>query len=118
MRVPFLFTIALCALTQASDGHTLQMTDLIPQEEKVLHHLSNGIKTYVQENAQPAGCGCFKVVLRTPSGEEVLYSYEGRMDALDQVEQFFDYCREKASENADKGESNSYSAPYAFRMSR
>lgn len=115
MRVPFLFTIALCALTHASIGHTMQMTDLIPQEEKVLQHLSNGIKTFVQENEQPVGLGSFKVILRTPSCEEALYSYEGKMDSLDQIEQFFDYCKEKISEvNASEG--SFYSNLSAFRM--
>jgi hypothetical protein len=98
MIIPFLFTVGLCALTHtAAAQQDLLAEDILPQEEKVhIVHLSNGVKTYIQENEVFPQWGSFRVVLRKPSSEEVRYSFEGRLDSLEEVEQFFVYCKETA----------------------
>jgi hypothetical protein len=114
MRVPFLFAIAFCAITY---GHAVQMTDLIPQEEKVLvQSLPNGVKTYIQENDQPAGLGSFKVVLRTVLCDEVLFAYDGKMDSPEQIEHFFEYCKERAEKEVlEEGKINFHAHLSVFR---
>ena len=90
-------------MTYAIDGNAMQMNDPIPQEEKVLvQHLPNGVKTYIQENAQTAQTGSFKVVFKKSSRDEVLYSYDG--NDWDQIELFFDYCKKKATYDRPAGE--------------
>jgi hypothetical protein len=98
MIVPFLFTMGLYALSHAAKTYGLQLTDILPVEERVqITHLSNGIKTYVQEHDTPAQCGSFRVVLRKASSEEELYRYDGAVKSLDSIEQFFSYCKGKVS---------------------
>ena len=99
--IPCLFTMSLCALSQAANPHARQWTDLLSTEERVqIMHLSNGVKTYVQEHDTPAHCGSFRVVIRKPSAEEELYRYDGMIESWDSVEQFFNHCQEKISINS------------------
>jgi hypothetical protein len=97
MMVPFLFTMGLCALSHAAKAQAF-MTDLLPIEERVqIAHLSNGVKTYVQEHDIPAHCGSFRVVLKKASSQEELFRYDGSIESIDSVEQFFNYCKDKVS---------------------
>ena len=96
MALPFLFTMGLCALSHALKVQALQMTDLLPIEEKVeIGHLSNGVKTYIQEYSLPDQCGSFRVVLKKGASEEELFLYDGPIHSMDSIEQFFNDCKEK-----------------------
>lgn len=98
MTLPFLFTMGLYALTHAAQAHALQMTDFLPTEENVqIGHLSNGVKTYVQEHDVPPHCGSFRVVLKKASSEGELFRYDGSVNTMDSIEQFFNYCKAKVS---------------------
>ncbi len=93
MNIPFLFTISLCALSPFAKA-----IDLLPKEEKVqITHLPNGVKTYVQEHDYPLRHGSFRVVLKRPHSEEELFRYDGMIESMESVEQFFHYCKQKAS---------------------
>jgi hypothetical protein len=90
--------MGLCALSHVTKAQALQMTDFLPTEEKVqIAHLSNGVKTYVQEHGSLARSGSFRVVFKKAFSEEELYRYDGSVESLDSLEQFFNYCKEKAS---------------------
>ncbi len=79
MIIPMLFAISL---------------SILPIEERVqIKLLPNGVKTYVQEHGYTPGQGSFRVVLKNHAEEE-LYRYDG---AVESIEPFFDYCRQKAS---------------------
>lgn len=94
--IPFLFMTALNALAPSSHTRTTQSDALLPKEENVhVHCLSNGVKTYIQENDHPAHFGAFRVVVRQSDRDVLLYSYECRENSLDIVEDFFDFCQEK-----------------------
>ncbi len=72
------------------------MDDVIPQAGSVhVLRLSNGVKTYIQENEVPPQCGSFRVLVRKPSREEAHYSFDGELDSIDTIDQFFAYCKEK-----------------------
>ena len=96
MKLPFL--IALFTVVSAHLS-TVQLNDPIPIEEKVYRaSLPNGIKMYVQVNERPAGFGSFRVVLRKPSCDEVLYSFDSELSSMDLIESFFSYCSNEASQ--------------------
>src|SRR5262245_61840635 len=98
MIFPFLFTISLCALSHIAKAQPMSTMDLLPKEERVqIRHLPNGIKTYVQEHDHPIGHGSFRVVLKKPYFEEELYRYDGMIGSMEPLEQFFHYCKQKAS---------------------
>ncbi len=99
--IPFLFIMGLCALMPTANTEELRMDDVIPQAGSVhVLRLSNGVKTYIQENEVPPQCGSFRVLVRKPSREEAQYSFDGELDSLDTIEQFFAYCKEKALNEA------------------
>lgn len=103
MVIPFLFTISLCAFSHAAKAQTIQLVDLIPTENRVqVERLSNGIRTYVQDNRSQKNHGSFRVVLKKPMSEEEIYRYDGSIDSLDCIEHFFNYCKEKASTDFSK----------------
>ena len=59
--------------------------------------LNNGVKTYIQRNDSHRGFSSFRVVLRNPSCDQVLYAHDGYFDSLESADHFFDYCRKKVS---------------------
>src|SRR5580692_3048126 len=92
MIIPLLFTISLCALSPVA-----RAIDFIPKEEKVhVKRLPNGIKTYVQEHNCPLRHGSFRIVLKKPYAEDELYRYDGMIESMESIEQFFHYCKQKA----------------------
>lgn len=94
MLIPFLFTLGLCLLTTHIDAHPLQMDEPIPHEKHVhIQCLSNGIKIYIRENESPSESVSFRIMFRSPSYEEVQYSFNGRLDSMDEIEQFFTSCK-------------------------
>jgi hypothetical protein len=91
--VSFLFAMGLCALSLALNAQIL--TDVLPTEEKVqIVHLSNGVKTYVQEHSAPARFGSVRVIFRNPSSKEELYQFDGTLESL---ESFLHECKGKVS---------------------
>jgi hypothetical protein len=98
MRYPFLFTLSLCALPQATKAQPMQMTDLLPMEKGIqVMQLPNGIKTYIQEHDIPPQCGSFRVIMRRPLSENELYCFDCTIESLEGVEQFFNHCQEMAA---------------------
>lgn len=94
--IPFLFTMGLCALSNAATAQQLQIDDTIPQEDSVqVMYLPNGIKTYIQEHQTPPQCASIRVVLRKSTCEEVRHAIDVRLDSSEQIEDFFANCRAK-----------------------
>jgi hypothetical protein len=77
------------------------MDEVIPREESVqVLHLANGVKTYIQGNGNPPQCGSFRVIICKSPCENVQYSFDGKLDSCDTLEQFFTYCKQKALKSA------------------
>ncbi len=94
--IPFLFTMGLCALSNAANAQQLQVDDTIPLEDSVqVIHLPNGIKTYIQEHQTPPQCASLRVVLRKSGSQEVQHAMDVRLDSSEQIEEFFANCRAK-----------------------
>src|SRR5579863_10114195 len=94
--IPLLFTLGLCALTEIAPMQEIQLDTVVSQEKNVcVQHLSNGVKTCIRESPHSSQTGVFKIVLRNPSCQAVQYSYEGSVDSLEGVGQFFASCKER-----------------------
>jgi hypothetical protein len=92
-----LVTIGFCVLAQMLPGFAVQSTDLIPHEERVqVRQLANRVKTYVQQRGGQPHSGSFRVILKKPAGDEDLYVFEGDTLYLNNLEDFFDDCLNKA----------------------
>lgn len=106
MRLPFLLALGLCVLTSSASVKE------IPLEQSVhVSQLSNGVRTYLDQRESSLRDGTFKVIVQTPSHQEVQFTYAGRLDDAQSLEQFFLIC--KGSKNAADVCSVSYSdSPY------
>ncbi len=104
--ISFLFTVGLCALTHFAVAGAVQMDDMIAEEQGVhVAFLSNGVKTYVQENDTPSQCCSLKVVVRNPTSGEEKFSFDGVLDSQDKIDNFFTFCTRKLfgqAESADE----------------
>lgn len=96
MNLSLTHVIGLAACAFCINAQQVEMGQTIPNETQVKTlALANGVKTFVQENMLNPRYGSMRVVLRREPFDDVLYVYDGRVDDLNQVEEFFAYCKEQ-----------------------
>ncbi len=87
----FLLLMGFCALFNVTTAKD------IPGEKQVLvQHLANGVKLYVQEHAEPIGFSSFRIVMKNGSCDEVIYTYDGKLETFEQLEQVFEGMKENS----------------------